>query len=66
MSTYEEHILRVLGEALEPLYASEIADRLNEEVGPSAAYTAVEIVRRLQNLSAQVLQLPEGGWTLKR
>jgi hypothetical protein len=32
MPTLEEHILRILGEATEPLFASEIADHLNREV----------------------------------
>ena len=66
MPTHEERILRILSEAQEPLYASEIADRMNKDVGPKAAYTAIEVVNRLQNLGEQVVQLPEGGWTLRQ
>jgi len=65
MPTHEEHILRILGEAQEPLYPSEIAERLNRELGPVGAFTAVEIVNRLQALGNQVSQVGEGGWTLK-
>jgi len=66
MPTHEEHILRILGETQEPLYASEIAERLNREVGPRGAYTATEVVKSLQALGDRVAQLPDGGWTLKR
>jgi hypothetical protein len=35
MPSHEEHILRILGEATDPLFPSEIAERLNRELGPS-------------------------------
>ena len=66
MSTEEEHIVRVLRESPEPLFPSEIAERLNGELGPGAAYTTTEVVTRLIALGDRVAQLPDGGWTLKR
>jgi len=35
----EKHILRILGEATEPLSPSEITDRLNHELGAGSPYT---------------------------
>jgi hypothetical protein len=66
MSTEEEHIVRVLRESSEPLFPSEISERLNDELGSGAAYTTTEIVTRLIGLGERVEQLPDGGWTLKR
>ena len=66
MPTHEEHILRILGEAKEPLFASEIAERLNRELRPDAAYTTTEIARRLKSMTEQVAQSPDGRWMLKR
>jgi hypothetical protein len=66
MPTHEEHILRILGEATEPLFLSEITDRLNDELRPGAAYTATEIVTRLKALEKEVAQQSDGRWMLKR
>jgi hypothetical protein len=66
MPTHEEHILRILGEAADPLFPSEITDRLNRELGGGTAYRMTEVVMRLTNLSHQVAQLRDGRWTLKR
>jgi hypothetical protein len=66
MPTKEEQVLRILSETPESLYPSEIADRLNREVGPAGAFTAVEVVRYLQSLGDRVVQLQEGGWSLRR
>ena len=66
MPTYEQHILLILGEATEPLFTSEIADRLNRELGNRAPYTTTEVVMGLKTLSKQVAQLPDGRWMLKR
>ena len=65
MSTHEEHILRILGEATEPLFPSEITDRLNRELGAGSPPTMTEIVKRLQVLE-EATQVPDGRWTLKR
>jgi hypothetical protein len=62
--TLEEHILRILGEATEPLFASEIADHLNREV--RTRLTNADIVELLKRLHEQVAQLPDGRWMLKR
>jgi predicted Zn-ribbon and HTH transcriptional regulator len=64
--THEEDILRILGEAKEPLFASEIAERLNSELRPDSAYSRMEVAKRLKSMSEQVAQLPDGGWMLKR
>jgi len=48
MPTHEEHIVRILGDATEPLFASEITERLNRELRPDAAYTTTEIAGRLR------------------
>lgn len=66
MPTHEEHILRILGEAKEPLFASEIAERLNSELRPDSAYSTMEVAKRLKNMSEQVALLPDGRWMLKR
>lgn len=66
MPTHEEHILRILGEAIDPLFPSDVAEQLNRELGPGAAYTSLEIVARLKRMSDQVAQLPDGRWMLKR
>jgi len=66
MPTHEEHILRILGEATYPLFASEITELLNHELRPGAAYTATEVATCLQALKKEVGQLPDGRWMLKR
>ena len=66
MPTHEEHILRILGEAREPLFASEITEHLNDELRPGAAYTVPDVIGRLKSLHEQVAQLPDGRWMLKR
>ncbi len=65
MRTHEEHILRILREASEPLFPSEIAERLNRELGGSA-YTRMEVVYGLQSLENVVAVLLDGRWRLKR
>ena len=66
MPTHEEQILRILGEAKEPLFASEIAERLNSELRPDSAHSRIEVAKRLKSMSEQVAQLPDGRWMLKR
>ena len=65
MPTHEEHMLRILGEAKDPLLASEIAERLNSELRPDSAYSTMEVSKRLNSMSEQVAQLPDGRWMLK-
>jgi hypothetical protein len=43
MSTQDEHILRILGEATEPLFLAEITDRLNRELGGGAVCEIVGV-----------------------
>lgn len=61
-----EHILRVLGEATQPLFVSEITDCLNRELSSGPAFDNSEILRTLQPLYEQVALLGDGRWTLKR
>jgi hypothetical protein len=66
MPSHEEHILRILGEATEPMFPSEIAGLLNGELGRGPAYTTRGVVRLLQGLHEQAVQLADGRWMLKR
>jgi len=66
MLTHEEHILRILGEATDSLFPSEIAERLNSEFRAGTAYTTAEVVTCLQALGKHVAQLHDGRWVLKR
>ena len=66
MSSHEEYILRILSEATDPLFPSEITERLNREISHGSAYTAMAIAARLQGLDRQLAQLPDGRWTLKQ
>jgi hypothetical protein len=64
MPSYEDQVRRILREAGEPLWASEITERLNAEVG-AVAYTVDEIASRLTTIAA-VRSLPDGRWELVR
>ena len=67
MRTSEEDvILRILSDAVEPLFPSEIADSLNREFNGKSVYTMTQVVMRLQKLGKIVVQVPDGRWTLKR
>jgi len=66
MPTLDEHILRILGEASEGLFASDIAERLNKELRPDTEYKTADVAKHLKGMSDQVVQLPDGGWMLKR
>jgi hypothetical protein len=48
MLIHEEAVLRSLSEATEPLFRSEIAERLNLQLRPTVAYTTIEVWRVLQ------------------
>jgi hypothetical protein len=66
MSIREVAILRILSETTEPLFPSEVAERLNLGLRPLAAYTSIEVVKVLQGLHEQAVQLADGRWMLKR
>jgi len=66
MATHEERILRILSEATEVLFPSEIAERLNNEFRAGTAYTTAEVVACLQTLGKHVALLDDGRWMLKR
>lgn len=61
MASHEDDILRIAAGAGTPLFSSEIAHRLNHELGSRTAYTAVELATHLQALSERVVQSSEGG-----
>jgi hypothetical protein len=58
--------VRILGEATEAMFPSEITDRLNRELGTRTPYTITEVVMLLKRLTEQVEQIAGGRWTLKR
>jgi len=62
----EELLLRILGEASEAMFPSEITDRLNHELGTRTPYTLTEVVMLLKRLTEQVVQTADGRWTLKQ
>lgn len=66
MFTDEEQLLRILGEATEPLFPPEITDRLNRGLGARTPYTMMEVVMFLKRLNTQVEQTSDGRWTLKQ
>jgi hypothetical protein len=66
MPIHEEAVLRILSEATEPLFASEIAERLNLQLRPAVAYTTIEVGRVLRALHEQAVLLADGRWMLKR
>jgi hypothetical protein len=57
--TLDKHILSILGEAPEALFACDIAERLNKKLRPDSAYTTVEVAKQLKGMTDQVAQLPE-------
>jgi hypothetical protein len=61
----EQYILRILAEATEPLFPSEITERLNFELGSGATYTVDEVALRLKALDQKLDQIADGRWTLK-
>jgi len=66
MTTSEEQIFQILSEASGPLYSSDIAARLNQNCKLRNAYSPIDVVKRMQDLRDQVVQLSDGRWTLKR
>jgi len=67
MATHEQqHVLRVLDEARDALYPSEIAELLNHEFHLGTAFTRQEVIRNLQALEKEVTQLVDGRWIRKR
>ena len=53
MPIHGQAVLRILSEATEPLFASEIAERLNLQRRPAVAYTTIEVGRVLHRLHEQ-------------
>ena len=61
----EKYILQILREAIEPLFPSEITERLNSELGAGEGYTMTEVAMLLSTLDREVEQIPDGRWKLK-
>jgi hypothetical protein len=66
MPTIDDDIRRILCEASEGLFASDIAEHLNRELGPHSAYKSVDIANYVKGMSNLIAQLPDGRWMLKR
>jgi len=64
MPIRNEDILRILREASEPLFPSEVTVRLNTEF--EAGTTVDEVAKRLTQIKEGIVQLPDGRWTVKR
>ena len=64
MPSVENDIRRILRQAGEPLWASDITERLNAEIG-AGAYTVDEIATRLVKMG-DVFTTPDGRWELER
>jgi hypothetical protein len=60
MPTHGDHILRILGEATDPLFPSGIAEVLNREPGSAGVYTSLEIAVCLKHISDQAVQVQDG------
>jgi hypothetical protein len=59
-------ILRILSEAQDPLFPSEVTERVNYELICGTPYTMTEVAMRLMTMNRAVDQLPDGRWTVKR
>lgn len=66
MAFTQEHVVRILAEATEPLYSSEIAVRANQELPSGTRCQPVDLVKLMLSMDDQVSQLSDGRWTLKR
>jgi hypothetical protein len=64
MPIRNEDILRILREASDPLFPSEVTVRLNKEF--DAGTMVDEVAKRLIKIKEGIVQLPDGRWTLKR
>jgi hypothetical protein len=62
----ETYILRILSESRDPLFPSEVTERVNFELICGAPYTMTEVAMRLMTMNRAVDQLPDGRWTLKQ
>jgi hypothetical protein len=62
----EQYILRILSDAKDPLFPSEITERVNYELMSGTPYSMTEVAIRLMNMESEVDQLPDGRWALKR
>jgi hypothetical protein len=61
----EGYILRILSEARDPLFPSEVTERVNYELVCGAPYTMTEVAMRLMTMNRAVGQLSDGRWTLR-
>jgi len=66
MTPEQQHIVRILGEAIEPLFLSDIAGSLNAQLSSGAYFNRNEVIKNLESLYEQVTQLRDGRWTLRR
>ena len=62
----EVDLLRILGEATDALYSSEIATRLNRELAAPEVFWPVDVVKMMYAMDEKIVQLADGRWTLKQ
>jgi hypothetical protein len=63
MATHEQqHVLRILHQASNALYPSEIAELINHELRLGAAFTRQEVIMNREALEKGVTQLIDGRW----
>jgi hypothetical protein len=66
MTPEQQHIVRIFGEATEPLFLSDITGSLNTQLSSGGYFNTSEVIKNLESLYEQVTQLRDGRWTLKR
>jgi hypothetical protein len=64
-SALDALISHILTRAPEPLFAPDILDEINSELGDTSGFSLVQITLRLVSM-ADAAQLPDGRWTLKK
>jgi len=64
-SAVDALISRILTHAPEPLFAPDILDEINAELGTASGISLVQITERLVSM-ADTAQLPDGRWTLRK
>jgi hypothetical protein len=63
---HEEQIISILAEAADPLYLSDITNKLNGRTGAPTPFTTIQVMMALTELAPQLEQDGQGRWMLKR
>ena len=62
----QHDIFRILAEATDALYSSDIAERLNRELPSNATCSSIAVFELMQTMQDKIVQLSDGRWMLKR